>query len=206
VKDLLVLVADQDAEFIIKTLLFRIPLVENIMPIAFDIIRHPQRDPGVAGKAIDFVRPYINDYRFLLVIFDYEGSGKESLSVNNLESEIENLLRQNGWQERSVCIVIEPELETWLWVNEIHLHNIIDWDHETGVYAWLAENNFKFYTNTTKPERPKEAFETILRKQRIPRSSSLYSKLAQQASYRQCTDSSFEKLITTFRNWFRVPE
>lgn len=203
-KDLLVLTADQDAEFLLKTLLSRIPMVEDFPAITFDIIRHPQRDPGVAGKAIDFVRPYINDYRFVLIVFDHEGSGREFQSRESLESEIETLLAQNGWQKRSVCIVIEPEIETWLWVNKTHFHNITDWNYEAGVYTWLAENDFQFLTNSTKPERPKEAFEAILRKQRIPRSSSLYSKLAQQASYRQCTDTSFEKFIKTIKNWFSV--
>jgi hypothetical protein len=201
-KDLLVLAADLDAELLLKSLLPKIPTIEDCQAMTFDIIRHPQRDPGVVGKTVDLVRPYIDDYRFLLVVLDHEGSGREGQSRNTLESYIENLLGLIGWQARNSCVVIEPELESWLWVNETHLHDILDWSDRSGVYSWITEKNFQFHANSMKPVRPKEAFEAVLRKQGIPRSSSLYAMLGQKASYKQCVDPSFEKFITTIKRWF----
>ena len=198
-KDLLLLTADQDAEFTARPLLEKIPRVEHIPTFEFDIIRHPHRDPGVATQAVEYVRPYISDYRFLMIIFDYEGSGKEA-SPAAVEQEMENALNRNGWQDRSACILFNPELESWLWVNRTHLHDILEWKHRESIDEWLQAKGFLF--NENKPIRPKEAFETALKRQNIPRSSALYSKLAQKASYRLCTDPSFEKFITTIKIWF----
>ncbi|HNY51343.1 MAG: hypothetical protein BWY69_01518 [Planctomycetes bacterium ADurb.Bin401] len=199
-KDLLILTADKDAEFFIKSLLEKIPNIESTHLIDYDIISHPQRDPGVVTHAVEFVRPYINDYNFLMIIFDYEGSGKESLSKDVLESEMEDDLNKNGWQDRNVCIALYPELESWLWVNQTHLHNILDWEDTQNIYDWLCANGQTF--NANKPDRPKEAFEAALRKQKRPRSSSIYSDLAQRASYRHCIDPSFNKFLTTIKMWF----
>lgn len=199
-KDILILTADQDAEFLIKALLDKIPTVERTPSIDFDIIRHPLRDAGVATNAVEFVRPYINDYRYLMIIFDYEGSGKESMSKNDLELHIENQLNKNGWPGNNVCITFYPEVESWLWVNRQHLHDILDWTSEYNIDKWLTEKGYKFQGD--KPQRPKEAFEAALRRQNIPRSSSLYSSLVQKASYRQCTDPSFRKFLNTLKTWF----
>jgi len=199
-RDLLILTADKDAEFFIKSLLEKIPNIDNTHLIDYDIISHPQRDPGVATHAVEFVRPYINDYKFLMIIFDYEGSGKESMSKDVLESAIEDDLNKNGWHDRNVCIALKPELESWLWVNQTHLHNILDWEDTQNIYDWLRANGQTF--NANKPDRPKEAFEAVLKKQKRPRSSSIYAELAHRASYRQCIDPSFKKLLNTIRTWF----
>jgi len=199
-KDLLILAADQDAELLIKALLEKIPNVEKISSIDFEIIRHPQRDAGVATDAVEFVRPYINDYRYVMIIFDYEGSGQEAKASCDIEAEIENHLSINGWPDRCACIAFYPELESWLWVHRQHLHDIVDWQGKNDIYKWLASIGYDFQDN--KPKRPKEAFEAALKKQKLPRSSSLYSSLAQKASYQQCIDPSFNKFLNTLKKWF----
>jgi hypothetical protein len=199
-KDLLVLAADQDAEFLLKALLEKISIVEKISSIDFEIIRHPQRDAGVATDAVEFVRPYINDYRYLMIIFDYEGSGKETRTKNDIELDMENQLNINGWPDRCACITFFPELESWLWVHHQHLHDILDWFGNEDIYKWLETSGYVFTGN--KPARPKESFEAALKKQKLPRSSSLYSSLAQKASYQQCIDPSFNKFLNTLKKWF----
>jgi hypothetical protein len=200
-KDILVLTADKNAELMLKAFMDRLTESEKIRKFDFDIITHPKRDPGVANQSVDFVRPYIKDYRFLLVLFDHEGSGKERESKSELELQIEKALHNNGWQDRNVCILFEPELESWLWVNKAHLHRIMDWEHKNDIYQWIEAKGFLL--KNSKPVRPKEAFESALKFQKIPRSASLYSALAQQADYRDCIDPSFQKFIHTIRNWIR---
>jgi hypothetical protein len=203
-KDLLVLCADQDAEFALRSLITRIPYAESLSPISFDTIRHPQRDSGVANNAVEFVRPYIQDYRFLLVIFDHEGCGQECKGRSMLETDMERSFNVNGWRDRNACVLFEPELESWLWVNSVHLHNITDWDHEHDIYTWIRNKGFEFHPDFNKPIRPKEAFEAALRNKCIPRSSSLYSKLVQNAGYSQCVDPSFDKFLRTIKSWFTI--
>ncbi len=198
-KDILVLTADKRAELMLKTLMDRLAKSEKIREFDFDVIAHPRRDPGVANQSVEYVRPYIKDYRFLLVLFDHEGSGKEKKAKLDLELQIEKELDNNGWQDRNACILFEPELESWLWVNKVHLHQVMDWEHQEDVYQWIKTKGFSFINS--KPVRPKEAFYSALKFQDIPRSPSLYVTIARQADYKNCIDPSFQKFINTIRTW-----
>lgn len=100
-KDLLVLTADLDAYFTVQTILKRIPEIEKVSVIDFDIFKHPMRDAGVLNCAVEFVRPYLNDYEYLLIMFDYEGCGHESEQKSDVESKVEGELRKNGWDNRT---------------------------------------------------------------------------------------------------------
>lgn len=202
-KDLLVLVADKDAELIFKELLWRIPHLENITEFSYEILRHPQRDEGIANRAVDYVQQYINDFRFLIVLSDYNGCGKKHIPRVQLETELENQFNQNGWQDRNACILFEPELEAWLWVKHNFLHRLLDWQDEQNIYEWLIQEGFQFKENSLKPIRPREAFEAALRKQNIPHSSALYARFARIMDYRQCTDPTFLKFLNTLRRWFQ---
>jgi hypothetical protein len=201
-KDLLVLVADKDAELILKELLWRIPHLENFTEFSYEIIRHPQRDEGIANRAIDYVQAYTTDFRFLMVFSDYNGCGKKYIPRVQLETELENQFNQNGWPDRNACMLFEPELEAWLWVKHNFLHRLLDWQDEQNIYQWLIQEGFQFKENSQKPVRPKEAFEAALRKQKIPHSSALYARFARIVDYRQCIDSTFLKFMNTLKKWF----
>lgn len=207
-KDLLVLVADKDAEFALKTLLKnKIPTVEKLREFTFDVISHPQKDSGVYNHVVGFVRPFINKYDYLAVSLDYEGCGHECDTAEKIEQSIEQKLSDNGWDGRNFCVVFEPELESWLWVNQAHLSHLLDWKEGGDIYQWIQENNFEFQClNSNKPVRPKEVFHALLRKQDIPPSSSLFEKVAGWASYKSCQERSFKKFITKIREWFYVED
>jgi len=203
-KDLLVLAADKDAEFALRSLLSRISGIEKLNEFSFDIITHPQRDPGVINQGVEYVRPHIGAYHHLMVLFDYEGCGRERQSRTDIETDLEKKLSNNGWNDKCACVIFEPELESWLWVNKAHLHDVADWDNEQDVYEWIGAKGYSLKKDTAKPERPKEAFNTVLKQQRIPHSSSLFSKLGSRAGYTECIDPSFDKFINTLRRWFAV--
>ncbi|MBN2092392.1 hypothetical protein JW964_22415 [candidate division KSB1 bacterium] len=201
-KDLLVLVADKDAELLIKELLWRIPHLENLAEFSSEIIRHPQRDEGIANRASDYVQSFVNDFRFLIVLSDYNGSGKKYIPRVQLETEFENQFNQNGWSDRNACIFFEPELEAWFWVKHNFLHRLLDWQDEQNIYEWLEQEGFQFNDNSQKPLRPKEAFEAVLKKQKIPHSSAIYARFARITDYRQCVDPTFLKFLSTLKKWF----
>lgn len=48
-------------------------------------------------------------------MFDYEGSGREGQKVEVLEKQVRELLEKNGWDDRAIAVILEPELEIWLW-------------------------------------------------------------------------------------------
>jgi len=199
--DLFVLVADKNMEFLLKGLLPRIPSIENTREFSFEIMRYILNDPGVYKNAHTFLKQYTNLYKFCMVVLDYEGCGNIKKSSIEIEEEIESNLSRNGWDKRNCAIAINPELEQWVWVNEIHIKNAISWENDVSIYKFLEDNNLK-EKNSTKPKRPKETFEKILKDSKVPRSSSIYEKIAKNASYKNCTDKAFLKLLNFIRTSF----
>jgi hypothetical protein len=199
-KDLVVLVADKDMESAFRGILSRFASLD-IRPISFDIFVHPQNDPACLKTADQYLSSFINQYRFALVAFDREGSGRSD-DREILELEVEKRLASFGWQERSAVIVFEPELEVWVWSRSSHVDEILGWANQpTSLRAWLIEQNY-LPEDQYKPQRPKEAMEAVLKKVKKPRSASIYLQLAQKVSLKSHTEPAFVKLHTTLQKWF----
>lgn len=199
-KDLVVLVADKDMEFAFRGILSRFESLD-ITPISLDIFVHPQNDPACLKTADQYLLSFINQYRFALVAFDREGSGRTD-NREVLESEVEQRLASFGWQDRSAVIVFEPELEVWVWSRSPNVDEILGWTNQPiSLRAWLIEQNY-IPEDQSKPKRPKEAMEAVLRKVKKPRSASIYLQLAQRVSLRSHTEPAFVKLQATLQKWF----
>ena len=141
-KDLIILVADQNMRDCIEGLIPKLPHALKITPFTYDIFVHTNRDPGCRTQSPAFLISFQNKYRFGLVIFDKEGCGQESLSRDDLESNVELLLFNTGWKDRAKTIVIEPELENWIWVRSSQLAEIINWENIDSLYQWLADQEY----------------------------------------------------------------
>jgi hypothetical protein len=204
-KDLIVLVADKNMEFLLRGLLPRIPVIEGIRNFNFEIIVHTYRDPGIFNQSHEFLRSFIDKFRYAIVILDFEGSGHENLTREQIETHIEENLSVAGWNSRSCAIAINPELENWIWVNEVRMQNAISWDSEIGLYDWLIQNGIK-KADELKPKNPKEAFEAAIRTCNTPRSSSLYFEIAKSSSYKNCEDQAFLKMLNQIKLWFAFNE
>ncbi len=122
-RDLIVLVADKNTEFSIRGLLSKRSSALRIRPLVFDIFVHPQRDPGCLRLAHDFLRPHSSRYGHALVVLDRDGCGQEHRKKRTeLEQQIEERLAQSGWSTgRAAAVVIEPELEAWVWSQSPHV-------------------------------------------------------------------------------------
>jgi hypothetical protein len=204
-KDLIVLTADNNALFAIRELLLQ-PQILGIRRVEFDCYAHPRRDAGVRIGAHEFLRPFLRSRQKALVVLDYEGCGREDISPQSLEAEMEQRLDANGWGLRSAAIVIKPELEEWLWDESLRVSRVLRWPTgATGLRVWLEERNL-IRREDAKPRRPKEAFEAALRQLRRQRSSAIYRDLARNAEFAGCTDRSFLKFLSSLREWFPVHE
>jgi len=200
-KDLICLVADKNMEQAVSGLLVR-PQSLNIREVTFDIFVHPENDPACSRRAHDFLRPFVKGYAHSLVVFDREGSGREHLSREELESGAEDLLASSGWADRATVLAIDPELEIWVWSSSPHVAAILGWEGASpDLNAWLTQKGF-LAEKQLKPIRPKEAMELALRAVRKPRSSSIYFQLAQKVSLHGCTDAAFGKLKHCLSQWF----
>lgn len=202
-KQILVVVADKNMEYLMKGLFPRIPLIERIEQFSFDIQVHPNRDPGIYNNVHEFIRPFALQYDYSIVMLDHQGSGREIQTRQDIESTLEALLDQNGWAGRNCAICIYPELENWIWVSEPQMHNAISWEEPNGLYHWISSRNFD-QRDTRKPTKPKEAFEAALKYCQLPRSSSIYKAISSNASYKNCQDEAFLKLLNKLRVWLEI--
>lgn len=198
-KDLVVLVADQDMEFTLKGLLSRRESL-GINKITCDIWPHVNHDAGVYKGAAGFLQPYANVFSKALVIFDRHGCGDEDSTTESISSTVQSKLDAAGWKGRARVIVIDPELESWVWSDSPHVATCLGWQ-ASELWQWLIKKGY-LKEGMLKPRTPKDAYLEATRVKDIKRSSSLYKKLAEKVSLDRCIDPSFVLLRTTLQQWF----
>jgi hypothetical protein len=201
-KDLIALVADKNMESILRGLLTRTESLE-IRMLNFNVYTHIERDPGCLRKSQDFLRTHHRNYRHALVMFDRVGCGSENKSREEIEQLVEDRLRQSGWGDRGAAIVIDPELENWVWTNSPHVQTALGWEGRIpNLREWLISEGFLLSPEASKPSHPKEAVEKAMRIAKKPRSSSIYLELAKSVTLAGCTDKAFLKFRQTMSKWF----
>jgi hypothetical protein len=198
-KDLVILVADMDMEETVKGLLSRPRALGLQTGIAFDVFKHPRHDPGVFHEADKFLRPLQGQYRYAVVMLDREGCGQESQSAEAIEGSVQGRLDGVGWEGRSAVIVLDPELEVWVFSSSPHVVKVIA-GGDMKLYREVLRAHGAL--NTGKPARPKEAVEEMLRRKGIGRSSGLYRCLAERVSLKGCNDRAFQRFREVLRGWF----
>ena len=202
-RDLVVLVADKDMEATLRGLLSRRQAL-GIKAISWEIYAHPDHDPGCRAKGPTFLRSFCNQFEHALILFDREGSGRDTAAPADLEWQLEAQLARNGWEYRAAAIVLDPELEVWVWSASPLVDRVLGWTgRRPGLRQWLAEEAFLSAT-APKPDRPKEAFEHALRHVRKQPSAALFRQLAQSVGFRHCTDRAFRKLQNRLVAWFSI--
>ncbi len=201
-KDIIIAVADVYMEKVLEALLHRVPQSSGTATYTYDIIRNPGHDSGSYNDSHELLRPFITQYKFALVLFDLEGCGAEhNKTREEISKDVGDLLNKNGWENRNEVIVIEPELENWMWIDNHHVADAIGWEDNESLYQW-ARNGGHIKNDKSKPDRPKETLEKALRVSRTPKSAAIYKKIAGNVSYKKCTDESFLQLISKLQEWF----
>ena len=198
---LIVLAADKHIAASLEVLIGQRRADLGIRPISFDVRRHPESDPGCRTKAVEFLRPLINQYRWALVVFDHQGCGSKA-PREKIQQEVELGLERNGWQGRSKAIVIAPELESWVWSPTGDVARALGWGRDFDqLRAWLEDAGL-WPGRKSKPTDPKEATRQALRRNRKVLSSALFKKLAASVRFDGCHDPAFNELLTILQTWF----
>ena len=198
---LIVLAADKHIAASLEVLIGQRRADLGIRPISFDVRRHPESDPGCRTKAVEFLRPLINQYRWALVVFDHQGCGSKA-PREKIQQEVELGLERNGWQGRSKAIVIAPELESWVWSPTGDVARALGWGRDFDqLRAWLEDAGL-WPGRKSKPTDPKEATRQALRRNRKVLSSALFKKLATSVRFDGCHDPAFNELLTILQTWF----
>ncbi|MCD6120154.1 hypothetical protein J7K50_10025 [bacterium] len=216
-RDAVFLVPDLDMECAIKGLLGK-PERLGIRKIDFDsnrdLIRDNYHDPSVVRSAPDLLKYNSNTHCYAIVLFDLHGCGyMKEKSADEIQQDLEARLRPD-WEERARVIVIDPELEIWVWGPSPVVGRIIDWPSDRGdIKEWIMSQRVKnappFFRGDEyvsdengKIRPPKEAFELVMRESRKRRSSRIYEQLASKAGLSKCDDPAFIRLRETLREWF----
>jgi hypothetical protein len=200
-KDLLCLVADRNIEAALRGLFGR-PQALGIRALDFDIRVHPRRDPGCFREAHEFLRPFRDEYAHALVVFDRAWEGAAARDAGVLEAEVRKQFDAQGWKDWADVVVVEPELDAWVWSDSPHVEECLGWSgRNPRLRDWLRQENL-WTPQRPKPDDPKIAVERALYEVRIPRSSAIYGNLASRVSVERCTDASFARFRDVLRRWF----
>lgn len=197
-KDLVCLAADNNIEAVLGGLLAR-PQALGLRAIEADLPVHPHRDPGCFHTAHEFLRQFRGSYRHALVVFDAVWAGAPSRDALVLEEEVRRRLGDDGWAD---VVVVDPEIEAWVWSDSPHVEECLGWrDRKPDLRTWLCEQAL-WTAGQPKPADPKTAVERALQAAKVPRSSAIYRKLARSVSVERCTDGSFARLRKCLLEWF----
>jgi hypothetical protein len=205
--DLICLVADENMEAVMQGLFTR-PQALGIHPIEHEVVVHPRRDPGCFHEAAEILKTYRHSHAHALALLDQAWQGTPATTGLELEAMLRERFRRtglNGWAE---VVVIDPELEIWVFGNSPWVDRCLGWaGRNMPLRAWL-ESEQLWPVAAQKPTDPKVAVERSLRELRRPRSSSIYRDLASNVSLDRCTDRAFLRLKALLQMWFpeRVPE
>mgnify|MGYP000871502458 CR=1 FL=1 len=198
-QDLAIVVADKNMDFALRGILSR-PKALGIRGIRHRTIPHSGRDGGVRTSGPALLAVQERDFEHGLLLLDFEGSGSILNDAVALEAELDKAL-VSTWGDRAKAIVIEPELDSWVWGSDNLLRDVLEWKESETIRDWLRSRNFQF-SEHGKPERPKEALDQLMRHVHQPRSSSLYQEITHRISLTRCVDPAFRRLKDTLARWF----
>ncbi len=146
-------------------------------------------------------------WKHCLVLADRKVSGTRFASPEEVEDMFEKaLLHRSNGKYTARLVIIDPEIETWLWgVKPMHWREALRaHTGRTRISQDAVKRAFHRY-GKGKPEDPKRAVEGILRELNVRKSAKLYGEIARHSSKRDwdgCSSPSFHKVYRTLKEWF----
>lgn len=200
--DLVMLVPGKDERETFDTLLSSRMESMNIQRIRYEILVHPRRDPGCFHEAPDILQTYQGRAKRALVVLDHEGSGQENRPADEVAADLKGRMERSGWSKRAEILVLQPELEVWVWSDSPHVDAAMGWKGKNPpLRQWLLDRG-SWPTDSAKPPRPKECLEAALHTARIPRSSAIYRQIAETVGLERCQETKFHTFRNIMQTWF----
>ncbi len=168
-----------------------------------DIFHVPgQTDGAVHRRAHEFLRPYLGTHRRALVALDWQFGGERPAA--EVREEVLQNLRRNGWEDRCEVVVIDPEIEVWLWQDKPQIAQAVRFQGG-GLRAHL-ENDGSWPAGQAKPTAPKDTIQDLIRRNRAGAPMVVYSKIAESVGVAGCQDGAFQHLRASLQAWFPVED
>jgi hypothetical protein len=213
-KELIIVVPDLPIQETVKALLtkrYRTLGIKELKEKEDFVIEKPlNNDSGCRIAVENGLQELQNKFAHVLVIFDKYGCGWETIPSSEIEETLEKSLIRNGWEKNQIAIVvIEPEIEIWVWGDWKKLETILGWEADRqGVELknWLVNENL-LKPEAKKPDNPEEALERVLtkiRRRKVKKlESATFGELAEKINFKDCEDRAFNKLREVVYKWFR---
>lgn len=201
-RDLIVVVPDDHFRTTVVSLLTHRRRSLRIGHVDFAVAVLRTRDPGCLRTSPEFLRRYLPTHRHALVIFDRSGCGQDTLSSGQLEAQVEAGLARSGWEGRAAAIVLDPELEAWVWSDSPKVAEALGWsERRPSLRDWLQATGL-WPRGEPKPPDPKNALARALEAVDIPVSARIFAQLARSVGVTKCTDRAFLRLCEILQRWF----
>ena len=199
-KDLVVLVADADMAEAARGLPRRLESL-GIGKLAWRVVTHAMHDAGCRTAASAELRRFQSEFRQAVVMFDHSGCG-DPRPREVIQREVEDGLARSGWRNRAKAIVIEPELEAWVWSRSRHVPELLGWTAGyPALRSWLERNGLGRVGEST-PTDPKVAMRNAPKQMNLQPSARRFAELAGAVSLQRCSDPAFSEFARTLRKWF----
>ena len=202
--DLVVLVADKDLEEAMKSLLARAYDL-NLGPFRFEVRRHPNRDGGCRTGAANFLRPFSNATNAVWCFSTATDVAADSRARRFRATSMLTFLKTVGRIARR-AIVIEPELEAWVWGDLAQLSRSLGWKGRVSDLRRRLDSLGLWEPPLAKPSDPKRAMRAAMEsapsRHRRRRSARIFGEIAELAAVDACRDPAFNELRNTLQTWF----
>jgi hypothetical protein len=164
-------------------------------------VRSGNTDGGIHRRAHDLLRRYLPSHHNVIVMLDKNFGGQLPAAI--VREQILNNLLHNGWSaECFEVVVIDPELEVWLWQRgNAHVARVFRYNGSVSLEAFLEAEGF-WSAAALKPPRPKEAARLLLQRYRGGAPMVVYARIIENISVSGCQDPAFNLLAAALRRWF----
>ena len=201
--DLVCLVADRNMEAVVGGILAKHQAL-GIRPLDLEVIAHPQHDPGCFKSPEPFLGLFVRQARHGLVILDRDWDGVPDKSTQDLEADLNARLARFGidWGQ---SVVIDPELEVWLFTRSPRLDEALGWRGRSPDLSAELDSRGLWPSGAAKPANPKASMQWALSQVGKQKSSSIYRQVVTNIGLAKCIDPSFLRFQSTLRRWFPLP-
>ncbi len=198
---LIILVPDRHYRAAIEALLARRQSL-GIRQVPSVVYQHPRHDPGCLTHSAAYLGQFLPTQARAIVLFDREGCGHEDTAAADLEAAVRAEFRRAGWGDRVEAVVLDPELEAWVWSDSPEVDRCLGWEsRDTPLRKWLEQRSM-WKPGAAKPHDPKSAMLAALRESRKGADAPIFAALARSVSLRRCTDRAFVRFREILQRWF----
>jgi hypothetical protein len=163
------------------------------------VVAAGDNETGLYTRGHELLRPYVKTHAHAIVVLDAEWDASPGAAA--ISAHVSINLHKSGWNKNNCkVIVIDPELENWIWQRNDHVACALGIDSSSNFSKAIGLDVWP--DGQAKPNKPKETLEAVLRDKRIPRSSSIYKNITSRISASNCHDQSFQLLQSTLQSWF----